>query len=70
MNSKPSFVGVTPLPLRLKIVMPSSFSSSCNALVKDGCAIYSCSEALLSEPSSQITITYLSCCIVMTHHPK
>ena len=57
MNSSPSFVSVTPFLVRLKITIPSSFSSSCTAPVRDGCAIYKTSDALLNEPISEMAIT-------------
>ena len=61
----PSAVRVAPLPLRLKRITHSSFSSALMAPVREGCAMYSRSAARLKEPVSAMAITSFSCCRVM-----
>ena len=43
--------------LRENRVTPSSFSSSCTALVREGWATYNVSDALLREPASEMATT-------------
>jgi hypothetical protein len=53
------------LPVLLKMVIPSSLSSSLTELVSEGYDTYSISDALFNDPVSEMVITYLSCKIVI-----